>query len=158
MRSVGPHVEWVQGSVHLLKFGDEHARAAFLGRLLLVAMADLEQIDALCPIPLHPRRLRERGYNQSGLLAAAVSFEAGLEVVDALVRIVDTGHQVGLDAEARATNVVGAFDIAPGADVGGRHVALIDDVVTTGSTATEAARVLLRGGAATVSLVTVSRA
>ncbi len=158
MRSVGPHRTWLQGSVHLLKYQDEPARAAFLGRYLAEAIVDLPDPEMMVPIPLHANRLRERGFNQAQLLADALRHEIGLPVEDVLVRVIDTAHQVGLDADARQVNMKSAFALRPGAFVEGRNVLLVDDVVTTGSTAAEAARVLIASGAASVSLVTVARA
>jgi len=158
LRSIGSHRTWIQASVHLLKYRDEPARAAFLGRYLAEAIGDLPAIDVVTPIPLHENRLRERGYNQARLLADALAFETGLPVDDALVRVLDTAHQVGLDADARRTNMEAAFASRPGSDVARLHVLLVDDVVTTGATAASAARTLRDAGAARVSLVTVARA
>ncbi|MBQ0945315.1 ComF family protein [Ideonella sp. 4Y16] len=113
-------------------------------------------VDAVLPMPASPARLRERGYDQALLLARAVDARAdgGL-----LRRWRDTPHQTGLDRAARQANLRGAFMLAPGrrAEVQGRHLALVDDVMTTGASVTEASRVLREAGAASVSLWLLAR-
>jgi ComF family protein len=115
------------------------------------ALADAELI---VPIPLYPKRLRERGFNQSALLALATGrkFDAR-----ALERIRDTPPQAGLKADARRKNLAGAFWANPDR-VRGRHVVLIDDVVTTGATVEAASLELRRAGASTVHVLTLARA
>jgi ComF family protein len=114
----------------------------------------------LLPMPLSPQRLRERGYNQSALLAAHLGQSLALPVVrEGLVRIQHTERLMGLDIEARAQHIRGAFAAHPlwVRALRGRHVALIDDVLTTGATANEAARVLWQAGAREVSVWVVAR-
>ena len=110
----------------------------------------------LVPVPLHEKRLRRRGYNQSLHLARAFAEIApGATVADLLARTRDTGTQTRLDAEARRENVRGAFAMKPGARTNpfARYV-VIDDVFTTGSTLSECARALRRGGALEIDAAT----
>lgn len=120
----------------------------------------LAEADVLVPVPLHPRRLFARRFNQSALLARAVAAESGLPLlVDALKRHRATRSQMGLTPSQRARNVAGAFALAPArvAAIEARAVVLVDDVLTTGATVNECARVLLRAGAARVAVLTLAR-
>lgn len=116
--------------------------------------------DVLLPLPLGPQRLRERGYNQSWELARRVAPPLDL-AADAklLLRLFETPRQSGLAQAERSANVRGAFGIAPGraSALRGCRVALLDDVMTTGATASEAARTLLDAGAASVQLWVLAR-
>ena len=108
-------------------------------------------VDVLVPVPLHSRRLRERGYNQSALLAAEVGKRNGLPVVtDSLVRLRHTKAQVKTaGAEERQRNLAGAFGCR-NAKLGGRRVLVVDDVCTTGATLNSCAIALRAAGAASV--------
>lgn len=114
----------------------------------------LGKVDALVPVPLHPRRESDRGYNQARLLAIAVAERTNLPVHDALVRELDTRQQVSLSADLRHTNMAGAFRTQ--AHVAGCNIVLIDDVFTTGATLHECARSLRAAGAARVEAVTLA--
>ncbi len=118
--------------------------------LELVAAADL-----LAPVPLHPKRIKDRGFNQSLLLARA--FPGTPVARAALIRTRSTPPQVGLNPKERQDNVKGAFAVTDPARVQGKGVLLIDDVYTTGSTVKECARVLLKAGARRVEVLTVAR-
>jgi ComF family protein len=110
------------------------------------------------PVPLHWRRQWQRGFNQSELLAGALARGAGLSVAKALRRVKPTETQAGLSTSARRRNVTQAFHChRPGA-VRGKRILLVDDVMTTGSTATACAQALKRAGARRVALLTVARA
>jgi ComF family protein len=111
----------------------------------------------LVPVPLHPRRRRERGYNQSELLALELAKRTGLEVAaPALVRRKDTAPQTGLKAASRRANVAGAFAVRKQAKVVGRTVVLVDDVFTTGATARACALALHQAGVRSVRLITAA--
>jgi ComF family protein len=115
--------------------------------------------DLIVPVPLHNRRLRQRGFNQAVLLGEILAerWRVALQRNN-LRRIRWTEPQVNLTASARADNVKGAFALAAPAKIAGKRVMLVDDVYTTGSTVRECAGVLMKGGAAAVAVITVARA
>jgi len=118
----------------------------------------LPRPDLLLPVPLARRRLRQRGFNQAQMLADWLSRPLGI-ATDARVldRVLDTLAQQQLDAATRRRNLRQAFAIATGADVKGRHLALVDDVLTTGATAEALARLLKRAGAERVDVYCLAR-
>jgi ComF family protein len=147
--------------VHALKYGDRLDLAPTMGRWMANAgRALLVEADALVPVPLHWRRQWARRCNQSALLAEVISKASGRPVAHgALKRVKATPQQVGLDKSGRAQNVQGAFRVpADGkAEVAGRKLVLIDDVLTSGATSDACARALLRGGAASVDVLVFAR-
>jgi ComF family protein len=154
---VGAYAGPLRDAVACLKYHDRRSLARDLGLLLAASLEEQREAwlpDALVPVPIHPRRRRERGYNQAELLAAALSQLTGLPVRDALERVSDTPPQVALGREQRWNNVRGAFAPRAGAAPGRRPV-LIDDVQTTGATLEEAARALRTAGAHTVYALTL---
>jgi ComF family protein len=114
--------------------------------------------DIIVPVPLHPTRLRERGFNQAGLLTELLSTRISIRCKRVLKRIRYTTTQTALDRAERIENLHNAFRLRKNADVRGLHVLLIDDVLTTGSTLSECARVLKRAGAISVYAATAARA
>jgi ComF family protein len=159
----GPFEGFLKDLVTRLKYGNEKALGPALGGLAREAgdlHFDLADYDALVPVPLHPTRLRERGYNQSFLLARAVAEAQGLPVVHALVRCRLGLPQVGLEGDARRENVAEVFALHPLEAAGseGLSLLLVDDVFTTGATVEACARTLLGSGlAAVVDVLTVAR-
>ncbi len=122
--------------------------------------AMLKEADLLVPVPLHRWRLLARRYNQAALLAVAIGRLAGVAVEPGmLARVRRTPPQGHLGHDARARNVAGAFAVAEGrrSRLGGRRVVLIDDVMTSGATVDECARVLLKAGASAVDVLTLGR-
>jgi ComF family protein len=121
------------------------------------AYADFVRDKILVPVPLHPRKLRERGYNQSRLLAecAAQAADGAARVDELLVRVVDTVSQTQFDRATRQQNLKNAFALASGAVITpGHHYLLIDDVFTTGSTLNACAAVLRNAGALNLDVIT----
>ncbi len=117
----------------------------------------LQQFDLITPIPLHPVRLRERGYNQSALLSLALSRHYGiLHTENLIVRQKETRTQTQLGLKQRWTNMEGAFRIKNPTEVEGKSIVLIDDLYTTGATVHSAAAVLKAAGAARVGVLTFS--
>jgi len=147
--------------VHALKYGDRLDLAPTMGRWMARAGRELtDGADALVPVPLHWRRLWARRFNQAAALAAAISRTSAVPVLDdALRRLRATPQQVGLNRADRATNVQGAFAVPQErqAAVAGKRLVLIDDVLTSGSTADTCARALLRAGAAQVDVLVFAR-
>ncbi len=155
------------GLIASLKFrgGIEHAGA--LAGLLAgavsqsLAAGDGVAPDLIVPVPLAPARLRQRGHNQAWELARRVARQWRLPAqADAMARWQDTAPQLSLTRLQRLSNLRGAFVVTPRGRPGiaGRRVALVDDVMTTGATATEAALTLLRGGASEVQVWVLARA
>src|SRR5262249_49537759 len=112
----------------------------------------------IVPVPLHPSRQRERGFNQASLLAELLSAQTAIRSTPVLERIRYTTTQTALDRSERMENLHNAFRLLKNADVRGLRVLLIDDVLTTGSTLNECARVLKRAGAMSVHAATAARA
>jgi ComF family protein len=145
-------------AIQALKYRRRRIVAQTLGALL-AERYPYGQDALLVPVPLHPRRLRERGFNQALLLARVLGRRRGLPVASgALVRRRATRAQPGLAAPERRRNLCDAFAVASPATVRDRHIVLVDDVLTTGATADACARVLLAAGATRVDVYTVGRA
>jgi ComF family protein len=158
-RSAARYGEVARAALHAFKFSGRRALAAPLGDLLAELRPPLGAPDLLVPVPLHPRRERERGFNQAQLLARRVG-QAWQKPVrsDVLARTVATRPQSELTAAARRANVRDAFVLHRPELVAGRHVVLVDDIFTTGSTVSACARRLKGGGASVVGVLTVARA
>ena len=159
--SLGPYEGGLRVALHELKYRGRRRVAARLAEAVLAEAGSapvLADGTVLVPVPLHPRRRRERGFNQAELLAAELAKRAGLQVASgALVRRIDTPSQTGLSAAARRANMAGAFAVRGRAQVAGHVVVLVDDVLTTGATARACARALLQAGATEIRLLTAAR-
>ena len=152
--------------IHLLKYDQVRTAAAVLGRMLAEAFGDLSLGFAhgpivVIPVPLYVKKARQRGFNQSELIARSAlkllsggGFELNAEV---LKRCRETKSQIGLSRHQRRENMRGAFVAAKPEEIAGREVLLVDDVMTTGTTVSECARVLRRAGASKVYVATVAR-
>ncbi len=115
--------------------------------------------DLVVPVPLHPRKVRERGFDQSALLAVGLSRATGIPLGrKTLARVRYTISQTRLSREERGGNIGGAFAFRGGEEVRGKTVLLVDDVYTTGATVNECAKMLIWGGAASVDVLTLARA
>jgi ComF family protein len=141
-------------AIHRFKYEGREELARPLSSLF--AGCEPPRSDVVVPIPLHASRLRQRGYDQAALLARQAARWWRLPLRPLLVRVRATPHQVGQDRRRREENVRGAFRAA--GIVAGLRVCLLDDVLTTGATAAEAARAVLRGGAIRVEIRTLARA
>ncbi|MGC2194378.1 MAG: ComF family protein [Terriglobales bacterium] len=151
----------------MLKYQQVRPAANVLGRMLAEVIAGLEPSWAesnvlVVPVPLFPAKLRRRGFNQAELIACmALKLSPSREryslCCEVLERSRDTQSQIGLTRHQRRQNLRGAFRIKNREKVSGREILLVDDVFTTGTTASECARVLRRAGAARVWVATVAR-
>jgi len=158
--AVGSYDGRLRELLHLLKYEDLRPLAAKLGSMLAQSMltAGLPGNCVVIPIPLHRRKERQRGFNQSLLLARSVAGQFGFPLLsDCLQRKRETASQTGLTREQRRANLRGAFAVKERARIGGKVVILVDDVFTTGTTAAECTRVLMRAGAKQVFVATVAR-
>ena len=149
--------------IHLLKYDQVHPAASVLGHMLASAIAKLELSgDVLVvPVPLHASKRRQRGFNQAELIAHSALKVVGHQrfqlVTNVLERVRPTAAQIGLTRNQRQENIRGAFKVAHLSKVSGRELLLVDDVMTTGTTAAECARVLRRARAEKVWVATVAR-
>jgi competence protein ComFC len=156
------HTGPVREAIHQLKYADLQRLAVPLGKWMAERWSLLAPggwaADIVVPVPLHPRRERRRGYNQSALLAREFGASIGLPVVtDVLVRARATRPQVGLPAQERAVNVRDAFACTANS-LTGKRVLLVDDVCTTGNTLTAACQALCAAGASSVWAYCLARA
>jgi ComF family protein len=141
------------------KYGPNQALGAVLAQLLEDQLPIDAEYDVVIPVPLHRRRLLRRGFNQSALLAAAVTARLRCRLdVATLIRVIATPPQTAQDLDSRRRNVHKAFAVRYPERVAGLKVLLIDDVLTTGATANECARVLRAAGAGSVDVLTIARA
>lgn len=162
LRAYAFHAGPLRQAIHQFKYDDLRALAGPLGQLMCIGWSSLTppglKIDAIVPVPLHPSRQRQRGYNQAALLAAEVGAQLQIPVrEEQLIRTRATAPQVDLSAEARRDNVRGAFR-STGSELSGKHVMLIDDVCTTGSTLESACATLREAGVRSVWAYTLARA
>ena len=151
----------VRNSIHRFKFRNTRHYADIYGRLLAVKLSNTfaKDIDLICWAPISFQRKLNRGYDQSELLARAVSKELHIPICPALKKFRHTKPQSGIQMTAqRRANVIGAYKVIRPSQIIGKHILLLDDVVTTGSTATECARTLLTAGAKEVSFAAVAAA
>jgi len=152
----------VRQIIHDFKYGRQVHLRHLVARWLYAAFDDERlrerKFDIIVPVPLHPTRRRERGFNQAGLLSELLSARISIQCKGVLKRIRYTTTQTALDRAERIENLHNAFRLRKNADVRGLHVLLIDDVLTTGSTLSECARVLKRAGAISVYAAAAARA
>jgi len=152
----------VRDVIHQFKYNRQIHLRYLVARWLCAALDDERlrgyQFDVIVPVPLHPARQRERGFNQASLLAELLSAHTSIRCRPLLKRIRYTTTQTALDRSERMDNLHNAFRLRKNADVRGLRVLLIDDVLTTGSTLSECARVLKRAGAISVHAATAARA
>jgi ComF family protein len=161
-RAVARYESVLHDVIHVFKYKGKVTIGEILGKIMAdhvypgFAMADYALI---VPVPLHPKRLRERGFNQAVILAREISKKVSIPLdYLTLRRHVFTEPQVSLGKEQRTANVRGAFAVKNTRKIEGRRIILVDDVYTTGSTIKECAAELLRCGAAEVAALTLARA
>lgn len=158
-RAVGTYDGALKEIIREFKFYGRRDLAEGLGVLMAreaYREKSMRTCDIIVPVPLHPLRLAERGYNQAELLAKEVGACLGIRVQDSVERTVGPGEQNKVGRQLRRELVRGAFYVPYPAKVAGKRVLLVDDVITTGNTANESARILLRAGAAEVYVITAA--
>jgi ComF family protein len=155
---VGGYSGRLRDLILLFKYEQMRSLAKPLGQFLRQGYPREAQFDLLAPMPLHWRRLRERGFNQAELLAEQLAPLSGLPVVNAVRRVKHTPRQAGLTGKQRRANVKGAFMVPKPALVSGKRVLLVDDVLTTGASANSCAQALKEAGASTVAILALARA
>src|SRR3954447_753109 len=147
----------VRECIHALKYEGQRPYAATLAGIAAPAFAALAVADALVPVPLHPRRERRRGFNQSLLIARKLAGDTMPIMPGWLTRMRDTPQQVGQDRASRHANVADAFACPDPAAICGRRILLVDDVATTGATLDACARTLQSAGATSIHAFVVAR-
>ena len=159
--AVLPSRGYVRELVHRLKYGHELWLAEPLGELLALAWDDERlagrTFDGIVPVPLHPLRQRERGFNQAEILAREVARSGNVPLLEVLRRPHYTETQTHFNRRQRMENLRDAFTLRHNAGVQEKNLLLVDDVLTTGSTLNECARVLKLAGAKSVCALTVAR-
>jgi len=151
----------VRGLIHRFKYQHDYRLRHLLSDWLAESLQDSRiqsrPFDFFVPVPLHPARLREREFNQAAVLAELLGKRSGRPVLNCLQRIRHTTTQTRFDRNERMENLRNAFVLRKNMDVQGKHLLLIDDVLTTGSTVDECSRVLRKAGAASIRVMTVAR-
>jgi len=141
-------------AINLLKFHGLKRLSKPLGRLLL--SLDLPEMDGIVPVPLNIKRLRERGFNQSLLIAHGISKVKGVPLLmDILLKKKETPPQIGLSAKERLLNLKNSFEVK--GNIKGLRLFLVDDVMTTGATVTECSKDLMKAGSKEVIVLTLAR-
>lgn len=157
-RELGVYEGNLLKAIHLFKYGGKINIARLLGRMLASYPLDFSIYDLLIPVPLHIKRLKERGFNQAVLLSKEIKRAHSIPIeMFGLKRIRATRPQVLLKEKERMLNVKGAFAVKNPANIKGRKVLLIDDVFTTGATVNECAKVLKKAGAERIDVLTLAR-
>lgn len=156
--SVGLFEGQLREAIHIYKYKPLRALGKPLADWMAKQIRLVHHMDIVMPVPLHRSRLRQRGFNQSLLLAYGITEHFSLSIVyDNLIRTRPTRPQVELSADERAKNVRGAFALRHPGDVFDKRILLVDDVFTTGSTLNECAKVLKESGASSVTAFTLAR-
>jgi ComF family protein len=161
-RALGPYEGLMEEAISRFKYRGSSRLAKVLGTLLAEYNDPdfpFSEFDLILSVPLHPQRLRQRGFNQSLLLARRISRMHSIPLdFTALQRSRPTQPQTQLSGSERQKNIRGAFEVRRPAVIAERHILLIDDVFTTGATVEECSRVLLKAGAKQVDVLTLTRA
>ena len=153
--------DYVRRAVLRFKFAGCSCYSRRLGEIMSECAEnnlDCGSIDMVSCIPLSRKRMHDRGYNQAELLAKEISKKVGVEYMPTLKKIRhNTAQSTIKDSKQRAANVIGAYSVIDAEEVKGKYILLVDDVVTTGSTVSECARILKKSGAKAVYCVTLAR-
>lgn len=144
--------------IYAIKYHSHKQLGVYLGRMLGEMLEDRVQVDVIVPVPLHPRRERKRGFNQSRQIAMGISEYLRAEILDEVVyRVRNNVSQTGLSVESRQKNTEDIFLLKDEAAVRGKHILVVDDVVTTGATVRSCIKVLAEAGDVRFSLACLAR-
>lgn len=161
-RALGYYEGPLREAIHRWKYEEKYYLTHFFGERLAEGFYRYwksDAVDLLIPVPLHPKRLRERGFNQALLLVKELSQQTKIPYARRVLRKSKlTPPQVRLSGEERERGVKNSFYVSKGEEVRGKSILLIDDVYTTGATVNECARVLLKTGAERVDVLTLAHA
>jgi ComF family protein len=168
-RAAAGYDDLLMNAILQLKYRGRTGLAKPLGRILLFAFLDYfatQKPDIIIPVPLHPQKMRQRGFNQVFLMIQdweqdlpEHGYHTPFQIrKNILQKNKKTSAQTGLSKSRRIRNIKDAFRLENGSDIGGRNILIVDDVYTTGSTVNECARVLRKGGAGRVDVLTLARA
>lgn len=158
-RSAGPYEGHLKGAVLRMKYSGKRDLAGHLADLMFQSVAHnplYAKVQMIAAIPLSPERLRQRGFNQSELLAARIADRMAVPLLPLLRKTRETLSQASLDRAGREKNLAGAFTLPDSGAVRGKTILLVDDIITTGNTLNTASQTLVRGGAAGVVCVTAA--
>ena len=151
----------LDGIIHAAKYGNRPDIAEECGMMMAHEYARcsfFEGIDMIVPLPLHKNRLRKRGYNQSRLLAEGISTVTGIPIADdAVTRVRDTATQTSMPHDQRTANMRGALALGNAARLNGRHILVVDDLVTTGATMRECCMQIAKAQDVSISVLALAR-
>ncbi|MCK9274718.1 MAG: ComF family protein [Syntrophales bacterium] len=160
-RALGHYDGALLDAIHFFKYRGDMRTGEKLGAYIAAWAYDTQDYtgyDYVIPVPLHRKRLRERGFNQSVILAKQVAKKLSLQLdIGTLVKKIDSRPQVGLGRKHRKRNIKGVFAVVSDKKIDGKRLLLVDDVFTTGSTVGECSRLLIRHGAEEVAVLTLAR-
>lgn len=161
LRTIAVYESSIQQAIHLFKFEKRISLCKPLSQLIVNYMSNdinINDYHCIIPIPIHKKRLRERGFNQSSLLAKGIEKTVGLIVLeDVLIKQKNTSSQSSLDREARQNNIKGAFKLQNADKIRDKHVLVFDDVFTTGATIREVVNVLWQADPIEIDVLTLAR-
>lgn len=158
-RSAGPYEGDLRKAVQRLKFSGKRDLAGHISDLMFQSVFNNQyysKVGTIVAVPLSPKKLRRRGFNQAELLAFGLAERMRAPVLPVLRKLRETSSQTGLDRAGRKENLIGAFEVTGSQAIRGKTVLLVDDVITTGSTLNIVSEALVNGGAATVICITAA--
>ncbi len=156
-RGMGNYYGKLLKAIHLFKYGGKKNIGKILGKMLAQYPLDFSAYDLIVPVPLHIKKLRERGFNQAVLLCREIEKRHSVPLeISSLKRVRYTESQVGLNEDERVKNIKGAFEVRDGVFKGLKTL-LVDDIFTTGATVNECSRVLRKAGIDSVDVLTLAR-